>query len=113
MEALVDLMQGGAGKRTFTIDHAEVTVKSGGRFVSSGPWNAAKKAIKQIYQEGAKKKEIRFTIRETTRGSAGKEFSYIGARFKLDTPRVVNLGGNEITYVYDYEVRRCGPYKKK
>jgi hypothetical protein len=100
-------------KRSFTIDHAEVSVKNGGRFISSGPWNAAKKAIKQIYQEGAKKKEIRFTLRETTQGSEGKEYAYIGARFKLDKPKVIKFGNTEVKYVYDYEVRRCGPYKKK
>lgn len=99
-------------KRSFTIDHAEVSVKEGGRFISTGPWNAAKKAIKQIYQEGAKKKEIRFTLRETTQGSAGKEYAYIGAKFKLETPKVLRLGSSEITYNYEYEVRRCGPYKK-
>jgi len=100
------------GKRTFTIDHSEVSVKEGGRFVSNSPWSAAKKAIKQIYKEGAKKKEIRFTIRETTQGSEGKEFAYIGAKFDLKTPKVVRLGNTEVTYTTDYEVRRCGPYKK-
>lgn len=97
-------------KRSFTIDHAEVptTDFSNSRFESREPRGAAMKAARRLFDIFPKKKEIKFTIRETTQGSAGRKYTYYGLREKLEKPVVLQLGDREVTYEHKYKVRSCG-----
>jgi hypothetical protein len=105
-------MEGGAKpKRSFTVEDSEVKVTANTRYKSTTPRGAALKAVRHMYDNGATKKEIKFTIRETTQGSDKKEYSYYGAKFDLKTPKEVKIGNTTVTYNHVYEVRRCGPNK--
>ena len=58
-----------------------------GRFTGLTPYQAANKALSKYYRETAKpKKQIRFSIRESTRGSKRNVYTYNGRREKLATP---------------------------
>lgn len=58
-----------------------------GRFTGLTPYQAANKALSKYYRETNKpKKEIRFSIRESTRGSKRNVYTYNGRREKLSTP---------------------------
>jgi hypothetical protein len=96
-------------KRSFTIEDSEVPVPGSTRFISSSPSGAAAKAARRVFKEikNAKKTEVRLTLRETTQGSAGKSFRYIGIKEKLDEPKVVAINGSSITYTHSYKVKSC------
>jgi len=96
-------------KRSFTIENSEVPVPGSTRFLSSSPGGAAAKAARRVFNEvkSAKKSEVRFTLRETTQGSAGKSFRYIGVKEKLNEPKVVSINGSSITYTHSYKVKSC------
>lgn len=86
-----------------------------------GPLRAAQK----IFDAWCRHNEIRvikptqFTIQETTRAKAGKQFIYEGFREKLDTPReviVTNKSTNKqhtIKYAYRSKINAYRPKKKK
>lgn len=94
-------------ERFFTVESSE-THKTGGRYSGSTPSSAAVKAARVLFREhGGKKKEIRFTIRETTQGSEGKSFTYIGEKTKLRKPRVIIRGDTEIKIKHVYSVKSC------
>ena len=58
-----------------------------GRFTGLTPYQAAHKALSKYYRETSKpKKEIQFSIRESTRGSKRSIYTYNGRREKLKTP---------------------------
>ena len=58
-----------------------------GRFTGLTPYQAANKALSKYYRETNKpKKEIQFSIRESTRGSKRSVYTYNGRREKLKTP---------------------------
>ena len=58
-----------------------------GRFTGLTPYQAANKALSKYYRETNKpKKEIQFSIRESTRGSKRSVYTYNGRREKLETP---------------------------
>ena len=58
-----------------------------GRFTGLTPYQAANKALSKYYRETNKpKKQIRFSIRESTRGSKRNVYTYNGRRDKLTTP---------------------------
>ena len=59
-----------------------------GRFTGLTPYQAANKALSSYYRSNPKSKvsQIRFTIKESTRGSKRNEYSYNGKREKLTTP---------------------------
>jgi len=58
-----------------------------GRFTGLTPYQAANKALSKYYRETNKpKKEIRFSIRESTRGSKRSVYTYNGQREKLKIP---------------------------
>ena len=58
-----------------------------GRFTGLTPYQAANKALSKYYRETSKpKKQIQFSIRESTRGSKRGVYTYNGKREKLDTP---------------------------
>lgn len=81
---------------------------SSSRYIARTPLAAAAKAARRIFSNvTGNKKEIRFTLRETTQESKGKLYKYIAIKEKLSTPKVVNLNGNEITYNHSYKVKSC------
>lgn len=91
--------------RTFTIETSENHV-TGGHFTSSVPYNAAKKASRKLFSEGkTKHHELRFTLRETTAGSAKKEFHYVAMKHVLPEPRVIKRGDVEIKVTTEYKVK--------
>jgi hypothetical protein len=58
-----------------------------GRFTGLTPYQAANKALSKYYRETkTPKKKIRFTIRESTRGSKRNQYTYNGQREKLKKP---------------------------
>jgi hypothetical protein len=102
-----------ADKRFFTIDNSEIALSGNSRYESKTPGAAAAKAARRLFKESASKKstkmkdEIRFTLRETTQGSSGKLFRYIGIKRKLDEPKVVSIAGTNVTYTHTYHVKSC------
>mgnify|MGYP001181684426 FL=1 len=58
-----------------------------GRFTGLTPYQAANKALSKYYRETNKpKKQITFSIRESTRGSKRSTYTYNGRREKLKEP---------------------------
>jgi hypothetical protein len=100
-------------ERSFTIEKAEVG-NPGGRFIGSSPFAVAAKAARSLFNDAKtdkekKKKEIKFTIRETTMGSSGKEYHYIGMKKTYDSPIKVMRGDTEVTIKHVYHVKSCKP----
>tara|TARA_B100001093_G_C26319861_1_gene797191 strand:+ start:21 stop:599 length:579 start_codon:yes stop_codon:yes gene_type:complete len=65
-----------------------------GRFTGLTPYQAANKALTKLYKLNKNKnlsKQVTFTIRESTRGSKKKEYTYNGNRSKLSTPVSYNI----------------------
>jgi hypothetical protein len=95
------------GKRSFTVARTDAG-KPGGRYISKTPYQAASKAARLLFQESGKKAPIRFTLKETTRGSDGKEFKYTATKSKLDKP-VVFFKGTEKEYSLEhkYSIKSC------
>ena len=98
--------------RSFTIESATgITIPDDAsmRYKSKSPIAAAKKATRRLFKlaKGKKVKQIRFILRETTSGSGGSTYKYIGMRTEYDTPVVVSLNGKEVSYKYKYEVKSC------
>lgn len=76
-------------KRTFKIKLADSEFCS--RITGSTPKQAASKALTLLINQKKKsgksvKGKIAFTIKETTRGSKGKEYNYQGEKIKLKEP---------------------------
>jgi len=98
------------GKRSFTVVKNEGAALKDTRYVSSAPYSAAAKAARRLFAElpaKSTKDEIRFTIRETTQGSAAKEFRYVALKRQLDKPKVVLIAGTTVTYHHEYKVKSC------
>jgi len=99
-------------ERSFTIEKSEIG-SEGGRFVGKSPYTVAAKAARSLFKAAGaakkKKSEIRFTLRETTAGTGGKEFHYIGVKKSLHTPIKVQRGDTEITIKHAYHVKSCKP----
>jgi hypothetical protein len=97
-------------KRSFTITNVSGRVKSGnnlgGRYLSSTPASAARKAGTQICRSNKIKGQCKLviTIRETTSGSSKKEFKYKFSRVK--DPVTVVRDGVEVTYNYKTTVHK-------
>jgi Mg-chelatase subunit ChlI len=99
-------------KRSFTIVHVEDVhgkakgaANLGGRFLSSSPASAAKKAGTQICRASAIRGRCTLivTIRETTAGSKHKQYVYKVSR--VHAPTTVIRNGVEIVYEYKTEVK--------
>lgn len=73
-----------------------------GRFTGLTPYQAANKALSKYYRETkSPKKQIQFTIRESTRGSKRGTYTYNGQREKLTTPVEYSIkDGRTITKNY-------------
>lgn len=99
------------GKRSFAVESAEIKLPADyqGRFESRTPRNAALKAARRLFKMAPKKKEIRFVLRETTLGSKGREFHYVGIKRKLAEPKTIDFAGSEstVTVTHEYNVRVC------
>ena len=68
-----------------------------GRFTGLTPYQAANKALSKYYRETkTPKKKIRFTIRESTRGSKRNQYSYNGQREKLKKPVEYSINDGRI-----------------
>ena len=81
-------------KRTFKIKLEDDKFCS--RITGNTPKQAASKAltllINQKKQNGKSiKGKVQFTIRETTRGSKGKEYTYLGEKVKLKQPTTYSI----------------------
>lgn len=90
-----------AGSKTYTIHTSCINV-TGGRFKSSSPSAAAKKAATSLFRRASKMqkyksyKKITFCLRESTSGSEKKMFEYSATRVKLVKPIVRVINGVEI-----------------
>ena len=75
----------------------------GGRYISSTPMGAAKKAASQICRASSIKGRCTLivTVQETTQGSGKKEYTYKVSR--VYDPVVVERAGEEIVYKYHLE----------
>ena len=104
------------GKRSFTLVEirksaqtkrgtAKRTSGHGGRYVSSTPSGAARKACSAACRSKAIRGQctMTVTIKETTRGTDGKTFKYQLKRVKRDKPLVVSRGG--VDFKIDYETK--------
>jgi len=98
-----------SGQRSFTIEQSEIKLgDTSSRYIARTPLAAASKAARRIFANiTGNKKEVRFTLRETTQDSKGKMYKYIALKQKLDKPKVVNLNGTEVTYNHSYKVKSC------
>lgn len=109
---MVKKASGVEGFRSFTIvganKHGGCKTKfgvkgKGGRYISRNPAGAAKKAFTEL----CRTKKIRgvctliITIKETTKESNGKVFSYKLKRNKLKTP-IIMMEGTDKEYVIEY-----------
>jgi hypothetical protein len=101
-------------KRSFTIVSVNTSagkerVKSniGGRFLSSTPSGAARKAATRVCRDSKIKGQCSLvvSIRETTRDSSGKEHSYRVNRIRLKSPQVIVRDGQEVVYKYTTKVK--------
>lgn len=96
--------------RSFTIIKCEVEIPSDNpRYVSKTPGSAAAKAARRIFAsiKNKTKHEVRFTLKETTQGSSGKLFRYIGLKEKLSEPKVTVIAGKEIVRTHVFKVKSC------
>lgn len=94
-------------ERTFTVSDSEIDVK-GGRYTGKSPYAVAAKAARVLFKQAkATKREIRFTLKETTRDSSEKTFRYIGVKEQLNKPIVVTLGNSEVSINHKYHVKSC------
>lgn len=100
--------------RTFEVIHVETKsgrVKGkenlGGHFTGESPSQAARKAGTQICRASSIKGQctLVITVREMTRGSDHKNYTYEIKRVKLDEPKSIMRGDSEIIYEYKMSCR--------
>jgi hypothetical protein len=96
--------------RSFTIEKSDIG-ETGGRFMGDAPYRVASKAARSLFKYASEHRmkvhELRFTIRETTEGSAKKTFTYIGMKKSLHKPIIVKRGDVEIKIHHTYHVKSC------
>jgi hypothetical protein len=95
---------------TYTIAGSTIGF-DGGRYKSKTPSAAAKKAGTRLFKEAESKKkkinEVKFFLRQTTRGSKHTIYQYHVIRKKLATPSVVTIGDKKIVYNFEIKVTPC------
>lgn len=117
------MMEGGKpmspGERSFTIEGSGTGFK-GGRYRSkTGPLTAARKAGARLYREltesqikdreSKNKKNIKFILKETTRGSKKETMFFKVERIPLKNPiKRKNSSGGEYTIFFKFIATRCG-----
>jgi hypothetical protein len=98
-----------SGDRSFTIDAIYKAGKkirySGGRYISSTPSSAAKKAFSQYYRTHKIKGKVTLEIhiKETTNGSAHKTYKYKVSKLKQINEVIRN--GEKIVYSYITKIK--------
>lgn len=111
-----------AGERTFTIEGSGTGFKGGRYKTKTGPLAAAKKAGARLFRdltesqiklrEKKGKKDIKFILKETTRGSGKETLFFKVTRVTLKKPITRTIAGNTIVSKYTYEVKKCGSDEK-
>lgn len=111
-----------AGERTFTIEGSGTGFKGGRYRTKTGPLAAAKKAGARLFRdltesqiklrEKKGKKDIKFILKETTRGSSKETLFFKATRVTLKKPITRTIAGNTIVSKYTYEVKKCGSDEK-
>lgn len=107
-----------SGKKSYKIVHVK---KSNGcvtkhnhnsRFISKTPSGAAKKALTALCSQKSIKGVCTFyiTLQETTRGSNGKQFTYICKRSKLAKPLEIKNKSGKVLYKVEYQTS-CKSHK--
>lgn len=95
--------------RSFTVESVSRGNKrvnfTGGRYISDSPMNAAKKAFSKACQFSHVKGKcvMKITMRETTAGSAKKEFVYKVSR--VYNPITIERDGETILYKYSVKIQ--------
>lgn len=104
-----------SAKRTFTIQGSDIGY-IGGHYKAASPYNAAKKAAKQLfrlmqkehkYSKHKNDTKVKLLLRETTMGSEKKTFYYEGMIVKLATPKVITRNGVDITIEKEIKIKSC------
>jgi hypothetical protein len=87
--------------------------ETGGRYKSSSPSAAARKAATKLFKKASKgtQSKVTFCLRETTVGSKKKEYHYVATRVKLAKPLVRVINGKEIVNRYKTEVKAVKDHK--
>ena len=88
------------GQRSFTLVSVNDKANAGGRYISSTPASAARKAGSQICRQKAIRGQctLYIAVQETTQGSAGKIFYYKIKRVVVNAKVVHN--GKKVTHKY-------------
>lgn len=99
------------GVRSFTVVTSSVRGSNGGRYLARTPILAAKKAFSQLCKKAGLKvcANRKFTLKEITSGSSGKEYVYMASKMKLRKP--IDVGQYEVKY--KTIVKRHDPKKSK
>jgi hypothetical protein len=96
--------------RTFTIDNSCIKVQ-GGRYKSSSPLSAARKAATRLFKKAKSmsayktSRKLTFSIRETTEGSKKKIFHYKVERVKLAKPIEREINGVKIINHFKIKIK--------
>lgn len=98
-------------KRSFKVSMSSFGV-SGGRYISSTPSSAAKKAARILFRQsdtgsvpsGGKPMNVSFELRETTRGSKDTVFAYRAVREKRTTPTNFIANGKPFSIKRTYNI---------
>lgn len=94
-----------SAERSFTVEKSDLGAKAvGGRYMSQSAYAAASKAAR-ILMRDHKASKVKFTLRETTRGGKGKEYTYVGTKEKLSKPKIIKRGSTEIKISHIYKVK--------
>lgn len=91
-----------SGKRTFTVESSSHG-HTGGRYCTDGPGRAARHAARILLSKSGEK-SVTFRIRETTRGSNHKEYSYKAHLEKRAEPKKWTINGVERTSKHEIVV---------
>jgi hypothetical protein len=89
-------------KRSFA--HVTSGGRHEGRYMATRPADAARKLGAMMLRK-SRQTSVTFALRETTLGSAHKEYRYTVFKKKLSRPVAVDRGGETITYKHSYRVR--------
>lgn len=98
-------------KRSFKVSMSSFGI-IGGRYISSTPSSAAKKAARILFRQadngplpaGGKPPTVSFELRETTRGSKDTVFAYRAARVKRTDPTNFEVNGKPFSIKRTYNI---------
>ncbi|ADO67271.1 hypothetical protein crov238 [Cafeteria roenbergensis virus] len=84
-----------------------------GRFTGWTPYQAANKALSRYFRSNDEPQPVvTFSIRESTRGSHHKVYTYEGLRVKLDKPVKYTIGGEDGTPIVKHYKNQLKKIKK-